>query len=101
MSEGSTSETEIVLKEKDLNLTIQLSPTTHMFLRNPTGLPQLVVFIQGTFIPPFVNNTLCTLLFISLQIQKEMIIKDLIYYFIRKIKARQRTNYNIKRDKVT
>ena len=34
-----------------------------------------------------------------LQIQKEMIIKDLIYYFIRKIKARQRTNYNFKHDK--
>ena len=101
MSEGSTSEIEIVLEEKDLNLTIRLSPTTHMFLRNPTGLPQLMVFIQGSSISPIVNNTLCTLLFLSLQIQKEMIIKDLIYYFIRKIKARQRTNYNFKRDKVT
>ena len=42
--------------------------------------------------------TLCTLLSMSLQIQKEMIIKDLINYFIRKIKAMQRTNYNFKRD---
>ena len=37
----------------------------------------------------------------SLQIQKEMIIKDLINYFIRRIKATQRTNYNFKRDSAT
>ena len=77
-----------------LNLTVQLSPTIHLFLRNPSGLPQLVVFVWGAFISPIVNDNLCTLL--SLQIQKEMIIKYFIYYFIRKIKESQRTNYNFK-----